>query len=273
MVDYTGVRFYHCNLMKNIKKVVLVFSLVAISQMVFAWGQTGHRVVGYVAQQHLTKKASKRVNSILTNYSLEMSGNYLDFIRADSNYRFMSSWHYVSIPNGKRYEDITPNAGGDVIAKIEELIKELETKNFKTVKDEEFAIMALVHLVADLHQPLHVGLAEDRGGNSIKVEWFGEASNLHRVWDSDMIEHQQLSYTEFGNHISRNITKQMVKAWQGSGVRDWATESQDLRAACYNFGEETNLKYEYIYQHLQTVETRLVQAGVRLAGLLNRIYG
>ena len=122
MVDYTGVRFYHCNLMENIKKVVLVFSLVAISQMVFAWGQTGHRVVGYVAQQHLTKKASKRVNSILTNYSLEMSGNYLDFIRADSNYRFMSSWHYVSIPNGKRYEDITPNAGGDVIAKIEELL-------------------------------------------------------------------------------------------------------------------------------------------------------
>jgi hypothetical protein len=273
LVDYNGFRFYHCNLMENIKKSVLVFTLVAISQMVFAWGQTGHRVVGYVAQQHLTKKASKTINKILTSYSLEMSGNYLDFIKADSNYRFMSSWHYVSIPNGKRYEDITPNAGGDVIAKIEELIKELETKNFKTVKDEEFALMALVHLVADLHQPLHVGLAEDRGGNSIKVTWFYEESNLHRVWDSDMIDHQQLSYTEFGNHISRNITKQMVKAWQGSGVRDWANESQDLRAACYETGDDNVLKYDYIYEHIATVETRLVQAGVRLAGLLNKIYG
>jgi len=273
LVENNGFRFYHCILMEIIKKSVLIFTLVAISQMVFAWGQTGHRVVGYVAQQHLTKKASKRINKILTTYSLEMSGNYLDFIRSDSNYRFMNSWHYVSIPNGKRYEDITPNAGGDVIAKIEALLIELETKNFKTVKDEEFAIMALVHLVGDLHQPLHVGLAEDRGGNSIKVMWFDEESNLHRVWDSDIIDHQQLSYTEFGNHVSRNITKEMVKAWQGSGVREWANESQDLRAACYEMGDDTILKYDYIYKHIATVETRLVQAGVRLAGLLNRIYG
>jgi hypothetical protein len=249
----------------------LVF-LFATLQL-FAWGQTGHRVVGYVAQQHLTKKASKQVNKILTKFSLEMSGNYLDFIRADTNYKFMSSWHYVSIPDGKRYEDITPNPNGDVIAKIEALIVELRSKKFTTVKDEEFAIMALVHLVGDLHQPLHVGLAEDRGGNSIKVEWFGEETNLHHVWDSEIIDHEQLSYTEWGNHINRNIDKLQVLNWQSTTVRDWAHESQDLRAACYDFGNFVNLRYEYSFRHLKTVELRLEQAGVRLAGLLNSIYG
>ncbi len=68
-----------------------------------------------------------------------------------------------------------------------------------------------------------------------------------------MIDHQQLGYTEFGNHISRNITKQIVKAWQGSSVRDWANESQDLRAACYETGEDNVLKYDYIYKHIATV--------------------
>jgi hypothetical protein len=258
--------------MKLIRSIALVPFLFIAAQL-FAWGQTGHRVVGYVAQQHLTKKASKRIDAILKQYSLEMSGNYMDFIRADTNYKFMSSWHYVSIPDGKRYEDITPNAEGDVIAKIEELLIELRTKKFKTVKDEEFAIMALVHLVGDLHQPLHVGLAEDRGGNSIKVEWFGEATNLHHVWDSEIIDHEQLSYTEWGNHINRNIDKLQVRAWQSTSVRDWAHESQDLRGACYDFGDYVNLRYEYLLRHLKTVEMRLEQAGVRLAGLLNAIYG
>lgn len=257
----------------NIKRALGILIFVSVGYHALAWGKTGHRVVGYVAQQHLTKKASKNIDKILTQFSLEMSGNYLDFIRADSNYRFMSSWHYVSIPDGKRYADITPNPKGDVIAKIEELILELSAKDFKIVKDEEFALMALVHLVGDLHQPLHVGYAEDRGGNSIKVEWFGEETNLHHVWDGSIIDDQQLSYTEWGNHINRGVDKLQVAYWQSTSVRDWAHESQDLRKACYDFGEYTNLKYDYVFRHLHTVETRLEQAGVRLAGLLNEIYG
>lgn len=252
------------------------FLLVLLSAIVLqanGWGKTGHRIVGYVAQQHLSSKVSKQVNTILSQYSLEMCGNYLDLLRSDTNYRFMNAWHYVSIPNGQRYEDITPNPKGDVIHIIEELVKELKSKQFTIVKNEEFAIMALVHLVGDLHQPLHVGVAEDRGGNSIKVKWFGEETNLHHVWDGSLIDYQELSYTEFGNHINRGIDKTRVQEWQSSTVRDWAHESQDLREACYDFGENTYLKYNYNFRHIKTIEMRLEQAGVRLAGLLNEIYG
>jgi hypothetical protein len=259
--------------MNKLVQFAFGFLFVFMAQFVFAWGQTGHRVVGYIAQKYLTPKASERIDSILGKYSLEMSGNYLDFIKADTNYRFMSAWHYVTIPDGMTYETSEKSKNGDVIWAIEDLLSQLKMRTFTSVKDEEFAIMALVHLVADLHQPLHVGNGKDRGGNGIKLQWFGEESNLHRVWDSDIIDHQQLSYTEFGNHINRNISPDDIRYWQGTSVRFWAKESQDLRAACYSFGEETNLKYEYIYQHLQTVETRLLQAGIRLAGLLNQLYG
>ena len=255
------------------KRIGVILLAIVINTSAFSWGKTGHRVVGYVAQQHLSKKANKRINKILTDYSLEMSGNFMDFIKADTTYRHMGSWHYVSIPDGKLYEDITKNSKGDVIWAIETLIAELKTKKFKIVPNEQFAIMALVHLVGDVHQPLHVGLAEDKGGNKVKVAFFGEKSNLHRVWDSGLVDHQGLSYTEWGNHINRGVDKLQVVAWQENTVREWAAESQQLRTACYDFGEYTNLKYAYIYRHIGTVEQRLEQAGVRLAGLLNDIYG
>ena len=257
----------------NIKRILSLYILIVLSVSVFAWGKTGHRVVGYVAQQHLSPKASATLDTLLQKFSLEMSGNYLDFIRSDTSYKFMNSWHYVSIPDSMTYADITPNPKGDVIWAIETILEELKTKKFNIVKDEEFGVMALVHLVGDLHQPLHVGLAEDRGGNSIKVEWFGESTNLHHVWDGELIDHQQLSYTEFGNHINRGVDATQVALYQSTGVRVWAQESQDLRAACYDFGKYVNLKYRYNFRHIETVEDRLLQAGIRLAGLLNEIYG
>jgi hypothetical protein len=128
------------------KRLLLISLSLLLAHTSFGWGKTGHRVVGLVAQQYLTKKASKKIDKILGTYSLEMSGNYMDFLRSDTSYRHMNPWHYVSIPDGKRYEDITPNPKGDVIWAIETLVEELKTKEFKIVPNEEFAIMALVHL-------------------------------------------------------------------------------------------------------------------------------
>jgi len=258
--------------MKSIQSTFVVI-LVIFCQTAIAWGPTGHRVVGYVAQQHLTKKASKRVNKILKLYSLEMCGNHMDFIRSDKNYRHMNSWHYVSIPDGLHYDESDKNPKGDVISTIEQIMIELKTKEFTVFESEEFAIMALVHMVGDIHQPLHVGLSEDRGGNKIKVEWFGEKTNLHRVWDTDMIDHLKLSYRELGDHINRDVTPTQVADWQGSSVKEWAAESQKLRSACYDFGDKKNLGYSYSFRHTKTIQLRLEQAGVRLAGLLNEIYG
>jgi hypothetical protein len=127
-------------------------------------------------------------------------------------------------------------------------------------------------MVGDIHQPLHVGLSDDRGGNKVKVEWFGEKTNLHRLWDTDLINHLKLSYRELGDQIDRNVTPNQVANWQSTSVRDWAEESQNLRAACYDFGDKKRLGYSYSFRHTKTIQLRLEQAGVRLAGLLNQIY-
>ena len=130
----------------------------------------------------------------------------------------------------------------------------------------------LVHLVGDLHQPLHVGNGLDKGGNDVKLKWFWGNSNLHRVWDSQLIDGKQYSYTELANVID-HATDEEIKYWQSTSVRDWAHESMDLRNQCYeNIPEDSNIGYEYSYKNWELVQKRLLQAGIRLAGVINEIY-
>ena len=154
---------------------------------------------------------------------------------------------------------------------IQRLVQELKTKKF-TNGDEFFTLKLLVHLVGDIHQPLHVGNGTDKGGNEVKLKYFWKSSNLHRVWDSGLIDNQQLSYTEYAESIDF-ATPQQLKDWQATSVLDWAYESMALRKQVYNIPEDGNLSYRYNYDNLATVNLRLRQAGIRLAGILNEIYG
>ena len=130
----------------------------------------------------------------------------------------------------------------------------------------------LIHLVGDIHQPLHVGTGKDRGGNSTKVEWFYRDSNLHRVWDSEMIDSRQLSYTEFSDAVN-HPTKQQIKTWQDSNILDWAYESMELRDQVYDLPKDHQIGYQYQYKNHDILDRQLLKAGVRLAGVLNEIYG
>ncbi|GAA0188166.1 S1/P1 nuclease [Fulvivirga kasyanovii] len=231
----------------------------------------GHRTVGQVAEKHLSKKASKKINEILDGESLAVVSNWMDDIKSDDAYDHTHAWHWVTIPDGQTYEESEKNPEGDVIATIERLISELKQGNLQK-KDEAEKLKMLVHLIGDIHQPLHVGHGEDMGGNKVRLEWFWENSNLHRVWDSDMIDSKKYSYTELADIVD-NVSKEQVKAWQSSGVRDWANESVALRKQVYDIPEDKKLSYEYRYYNWSTVKLRLAQAGIRLAGVLNEIYG
>ena len=233
----------------------------------YAWGQTGHRIVGEIAWQHLSKKAKKNVQRVLGTESLAMCGNYMDFIKSESSYDSLSPWHYCTIPDAESYHQHPQE--GDVIMAINKFIKELETQNYSV--DEAFALKCLAHLVGDIHQPLHVGNGTDRGGNDKKVEFFYEKSNLHRVWDSGMIDHQQLSYSEYVTWINV-ATQDQIALWQKSALLDWANESKDCRDQVYNYPENGKLSYRYIYDNIALLNQRLLQAGVRLAAVINKVY-
>lgn len=253
-------------------KALLCFLLTSfISLNLLAWGKTGHRIVGLVAEKHLSNKASKRVKQILRKETLAEVGTYMDFIRSNKKYDHLTPWHYATIPDGLTYDQAGTPEDGDAIFAIQKLIEELKTKNFSE-GDEAFTLKLLVHLIGDIHQPLHVGNGKDKGGNDFKLEYFWKSTNLHRVWDTEMIEGQKYSYTEYANWIN-HPTKNQTSDWQSTDVLVWASESKELRTQVYNIPENKKVSYKYDYENINILNTRLLKAGIRLAGVLNEIYG
>ena len=252
------------------KKFTILCTLLLIFNNAFSWGPTGHRVTGHIAEKQLNKKARREIDRILEGQSLAMASTWMDEIRSDSSYDFASDWHWVTIPDGMTYEQTEKNKKGDVIQTIERIIAELKSRKL-TPRQEADNLRMLIHLVGDIHQPLHVGRGNDRGGNNVKIMWFRADSNLHRVWDSDMIDDTKLSYTELAQSLDEPTSLQLQQ-WKNSTVRDWANESVRLRDDVYRYKNE-KLGYEYAYKNFHHVRHRLLQAGVRLGLILNEIYG
>jgi hypothetical protein len=236
-----------------------------------AWGRTGHRVVGALAERHLSESAARAVRELAGPGGLARIANWPDEIRSDDELgRGKSTWHYVTIPDGETYEAVEKDPRGDIIERIRYFQEVLRDRT----ADRETrwrALAWLTHLVGDIHQPLHVGRGDDRGGNDVLVLWFDEPSNLHAVWDDGMIDHTRLSYTEMVAFLD-HATPEEIADWQDSGVLDWARESMALRERVYDVGDR-RLGWRYSYEHLPVVERRLLQAGIRLAGLLEAILG
>src|SRR6056297_1026860 len=234
------------------------------------WGQIGHYVTGHIAENHITENTASELDRIIGDESLAVAAVWMDDIRSDDSYDYTSTWHWVTIPDGMTYEETEKNPDGDLLWALETLIAELKEGGL-TAKEEHDKLKMVIHMVGDIHQPLHVGTGDDRGGNDTRVQWMGSNSNLHRVWDSDMIESRQMSYTEISDNIDV-IDDQTVYEWQSASVRDWAYESMSYRDAVYGLPDNNRIGYEYRYANYDLVKERLVKAGVRLAGVLNDIY-
>ena len=159
------------------------------------WGATGHRVIAEVANKYLTDNSNEKINKILNGETLVNASTYADDIKSDSRYDSFYDWHFLNMELDDNYEDIDPSEKGDVFIAINKCIDILESDS-ATDSDKSFYLKLLVHFVGDLHQPLHIGRYEDRGANRVYVKWFGRNSNLHRVWDSDMINSYNMSYSE-----------------------------------------------------------------------------
>lgn len=235
------------------------------------WGQVGHYVTGEIAEYHLTPAAKERVNTILGNRSIARATVWMDDIRSESRFDYTTTWHWATIADGKTYEETEQDEGGDIIWALETLIAELKEGGLP-VDEEREKLKMVLHMIGDIHQPLHVGTGEDRGGNDVRVHWMGASSNLHRVWDSDIINSLQMSYTELAGELNTATPEQIIE-WQSASVRDWAYESVSYRDRIYDLPENRRIGYEYRYFNKDIVFKRLLQAGIRMAGVINEIYG
>ena len=235
------------------------------------WGQVGHYVTGEIAELYLTDDVRDRVYEILGDRSMALSSVWMDDIRSDSDYDYTRTWHWATIPDGMTYEEAEQDEGGDIIWALETLIEELKQGGL-TEKEEKDKLRMVMHMVGDIHQPLHVGTGEDMGGNQVRLQWMGDNSNLHRVWDSDIINSLQMSYTELAWEID-TATQEEITEWQSATVRDWAYESVSYRDRIYDLPNDMRIGYVYRFHNRDLVFKRLLQAGIRMAGVLNDIYG
>ena len=264
-------------ILKKMKKLVIVVVALLFSQFTFAndadWGKTGHRTTGEIAQVHLSKKAKRAIDKLLEGHTLAFVANHGDDIKSDPSYRKYSPWHYVNIdPEVSKYDPETASEDGDLVMGIRKCIEVLKNKN-SSKEDKQFHLKMLVHFVGDLHQPFHVGHAADMGGNRVDVEWFGKKTNIHSVWDSKMIDSYQMSYTELAENRDE-LNKHQVKAIEKGDLLDWVYESRTLAEKLYKSVEEDNdLGYRYMYEWFPTLRQQLQKGGIRLAKVLNDIYG
>lgn len=260
---------------QKIMKIWFAFTLLYFPVQTMAWGLLGHRVVGQIAESYLNKKASIEIKLILGNETMAMASNWADFIKSEPSYNYLNNWHYINLPAGLKDEQLDyslkRDTVTDVYTKILFLSSELKNKSLDRKKKVSY-LRLLIHLVGDLHQPMHTGRLEDLGGNKIQLTWFGQNTNLHRVWDSDLIGSQELSYTEYSRAINF-IDKKELHFLQSQDVAQWVKDSYRISEKIYaNVKNGDKLGYRYIYDYIEIANQQMLKGGIHLAALLNSIF-
>lgn len=261
---------------KFVKKLALGLAIIYAPVQSMAWGTNGHRISGQIAENHLTPKALAAVKAILGNESVAMASNWGDFIKSDPAYNYLYSWHFVDFERPMSYPEMTEflehDTNPNAYNKLQFLIGELKKKTI-TKQNKLLYLRMLIHIVEDIHQPMHTAHASDKGGNDFKVNWFSKPTNLHSIWDTELINFQDLSYTEYVKAIDYPTTTQ-IKEWQAAPISKWVFESSNLAEQLYTeIKPGDTLNYKYNFTHLNILNQQLLKGGIRLAGVLNQIFG
>ncbi len=261
------------------KKIAMLFLgmfFMYLPLQTMAWGMLGHRVVGQIADSYLSKKARKNIELILGGESVAMASTWADFIKSDKNYNYLSSWHYIDFDKQMTYPEmqvfLKQDTAVDAYTKLNLIISQLKNKNLEQDKKQMY-LRLLIHIVGDVHQPMHTAHTADKGGNDVKLFWFNKPTNMHALWDSEMIDDQQLSYTEYAGWINRS-TKEQREALQHDEMSKWLYESSQISEKLYTeIKPEAHLSYRYTFDHIAIANQQLLKGGIRLAGILNELFG
>jgi hypothetical protein len=258
-----------------IKRVFIIIIAAGCTLVLVSWGGTGHRTIGKIAEKHLTPQAEAAVRNLLGNESLADVSTYADQVRSQDAYKYTAPWHYINVPTGLSRADFKK----EVISQQRDNVyrallscKNDLTDTTKTREQKIFALKFIVHLVGDLHQPMHVSRSEDQGGNNIRTTFLGEPGNLHGLWDSRLPEHEGLSYEQLAQKIDQ-ANRRKIQRWQHNDPITWLYESYRISERLYaDAAKNPNFDEAYYQAHIPVFEQRMEMAGIRLAGILNAIY-
>lgn len=255
--------------MKKIKFLLLPFFLFHFSTFTYGWGEVGHNIVVEIAQGLVTKNIQDSVQKYLGKMSWKSASTWMDEMRSKTRYDYMKPWHYVNIDLGKQY-DTTIAEGNNVVNQLTVAILNLKNRSKFTTEETSYNLKILFHLIGDIHQPLHVGFGKDKGGNTIEVTFFDRPTNLHRVWDSDIIEYENYKVSDIQKLLSQMSEEDKRKIVNAS-VTDWLNQSRKLLKSVYAF-KNNKIQSEYVERNKLVVESQLLNAGLRLATVLDDIF-
>lgn len=271
MLTLVGIFYLYLVFMK---KCCFIILLVMMPLSLISWGVTGHRTVGKIAENHLSPEAKEAIKKLIGNESLADISNWADDIRADAAYRYTGAWHYVNVPAGLTFEQFSATVKHmpeDNVYKAVLQYKMILENPKKSRSERTIALKYLVHLIGDLHQPMHVSHAEDKGGNAIAVTFINDNDNLHGLWDSGLIDHQHLSYKQMAETYD-TATPLEIEKWQSDDLMVWLWESYQISTILYQeAADNPRFGEEYYQEHLPVLQKRIEKAGIRLAGVLNAV--
>ncbi len=243
----------------------------------FAWGLTGHRVIAEIAENHLDCRARHQIKKLLGKERMAYWANWPDFIKSDTTnaYKNTFQWHYVNVDPQPDFDSfakaVQTQQQPNLYNQIPLLAAKVKDKKLP-LQERKTALIFLIHLMGDLSQPMHTGRAGDLGGNKIKVNFFGQPTNLHAVWDGKLIDSQKYSYTEYARLLDIKTRKER-KAIQAGTLTDWLYDSHKIANKIYHQTPDgSDLGYDYEYKFDSTAERQLLYGGLRLAKMLNDIF-
>lgn len=264
--------------MKKIFTLLVLVVTILLPVKLYAWSMTGHRVIAEIAQRNIKSKTKKEVNRLLSGLPMAYWANWPDFIKSDKTGKWDHThvWHYVNAPGNLSENDFIEYIKNvqqeNLYSEIPKLVNTLGDKNLSD-DDRRTALIFLIHLMGDAHQPMHVGREEDLGGNKVSLFWFNSPTNLHAVWDGKLIDYEKYSYTEYTDILNIIPDKDRKTHRQGS-LESWLYESHQLANELYDGVKNSdNLMYEYCYKYKYVTELQLQKAGLRLAAVLDMVLG
>lgn len=233
----------------------------------YAWGKEGHMIIADIAKTKLLKGVDEKVQNYLGTTTFEEAAVWMDEIKSDHTNDFMKVWHYVNVEDNETY---VKSEGGDLVSELKFVINEL--KNYRIMDKEEVSkdLKILFHLCGDITQPLHVGYASDRGGNDVKLKYSKTYTNLHHLWDTEIIVDGNIT-TESCLLVASTLTEKEKKSYEKINIMQWMHDSRSFLFSAYNIKDKTIDDY-YISVNKNIVENQLVKGGYRLAAVLNEIF-
>lgn len=255
---------------------VVITAALAPLEPAHAWGPDGHRIVCAIAWDEMRPKTQARVFEILRiNSRLEFADlcNWADNYRA--SHKNTGSWHFLNVPPDAKKVDLARDCAEPQSCVVAQISRDIET--LKTGQgDQNMALKFLIHFVGDAHQPLHISLEEDRGGNEIKGTYFRKKTNMHAVWDSGMLKQTGQRWDEIAAEIEGKITPAKRKAWSWANPQEWANESlaitRDSSTRYLKHSDTFQLGQAYQDRNYPVVQEQLARAGVRLGTVLNDLF-